>query len=326
MHIAAIFIVLIAASLGAAIPIFMKYHPGFNLDPFYIICGKCFGIGLILACGLVHMLQPASQSLVSPCLPYEFNTDYPAYAFMYCMLSIFIMHFIDFVVEYYIVYVYLPKKEGKSNSSPEVEMKRVEGGETKNKEDTKVDVDEEKKSKILEEIKSHGHVHSILLVEDLQRTAAAYLLEIGVASHSIFIGLTVGISEGSELNTLLVALCFHQLFEGIALGSRIADANMSHYHEVVLSFVFAITAPIGLAVGVGLTAALNPAGETYLMFEGTFDSFCAGILIYLAINLLLRDFREDMEKYCGKNLIKRGIMFAFLYLGGGIFAYLGKYL
>ncbi len=37
------------------------------------------GTGVVLACALVHMLQPSSQSLTSPCVPWEFNTDSNAY-------------------------------------------------------------------------------------------------------------------------------------------------------------------------------------------------------------------------------------------------------
>ena len=95
LHIAAIFIVLIASSLGAGIPLLSKYHPGFSLDPYVICLGKCMGTGVILACALVHMLQPSNQSLTSECVPYEFNTDYPAYAFLYAMLAALVMQFVE---------------------------------------------------------------------------------------------------------------------------------------------------------------------------------------------------------------------------------------
>ena len=95
LHIAAIFIVLIASSLGAGIPLLSKYHPGISLDPYVICLGKCMGTGVILACALVHMLQPSNQSLTSECVPYEFNTDYPAYAFLYAMLAALVMQFVE---------------------------------------------------------------------------------------------------------------------------------------------------------------------------------------------------------------------------------------
>lgn len=61
-------------------------HPAAWLRmPGYALCvGKTIGTGILLACALVHLLQPAAQALTSACVPYEFNTDYQAYAFLYC--------------------------------------------------------------------------------------------------------------------------------------------------------------------------------------------------------------------------------------------------
>ena len=49
------------------------------------------------------------------------------------------------------------------------------------------------------------------------------LLEAGILFHSVFIGLAVSVSTGSAFVVLLIAISFHQTFEGLALGSRIAS-------------------------------------------------------------------------------------------------------
>ena len=107
LHVAAIFVVLVASTIGATIPILAKYHPGFSLDPYVIMLGKCMGIGVVLACGLVHMLQPSSESLTSPCVPWEFNTDYNSYAFLFAMLAILFMHFFDYIAEAYLTSIWI---------------------------------------------------------------------------------------------------------------------------------------------------------------------------------------------------------------------------
>lgn len=48
------------------------------------------------------------------------------------------------------------------------------------------------------------------------------LLECGILFHSVFIGMALAVAVGSEQVILLVAIAFHQTFEGLALGSRIA--------------------------------------------------------------------------------------------------------
>ena len=173
----------------------------------------------------------------------------------------------------------------------------------------------------------HGHAHSVLLAAGFKRTISAYMIEFAVTVHSVFIGLANGIDGDDQLHVLLVALVFHQMFEGIALGSRIADANLpSHWHEVLLTTVFSIAAPLGIAIGIAVKTGLNPNGETFLLIQGTFDGVCGGILIYIGLVLLLKDFPEDMIKFCGNNNYKKAGMFGALYLGAGLMAFIGKYL
>lgn len=71
----------------------------------------------------------------------------------------------------------------------------------------------------------HGHVHGHLHIHHhdhaaasryvrLRRRVAVMVLEVGIAIHSIIIGLTLGVQpDGDSFNTLLAALCFHQFFE-----------------------------------------------------------------------------------------------------------------
>lgn len=51
------------------------------------------------------------------------------------------------------------------------------------------------------------------------------LLEMGILFHSVFIGMALSVTGGSGFIVLLIAIVFHQTFEGLALGSRIAVLN-----------------------------------------------------------------------------------------------------
>lgn len=48
------------------------------------------------------------------------------------------------------------------------------------------------------------------------------LLEMGILFHSVFIGMALSVTGGPGFIVLLIAIVFHQTFEGLALGSRIA--------------------------------------------------------------------------------------------------------
>ena len=57
LHIGGVFAVLFASTLGAAIPLLAAHWPRCAVPPFFIALGKCVGTGVVLACGLIHMLQ-----------------------------------------------------------------------------------------------------------------------------------------------------------------------------------------------------------------------------------------------------------------------------
>ncbi|OMJ17357.1 Fe(2+) transport protein 2 [Smittium culicis] len=57
---------------------------------------------------------------------------------------------------------------------------------------------------------------------DAKARLSTYLLEICVAMHSVTVGLVVGMAPKSETLVLTIAVSFHQLFEGFAIGDRLA--------------------------------------------------------------------------------------------------------
>lgn len=48
------------------------------------------------------------------------------------------------------------------------------------------------------------------------------VLQLGIMIHSLVIGLTLAVTSGSDFTSLTTAIIFHQLFEGLSLGIRIA--------------------------------------------------------------------------------------------------------
>ncbi|TFK38474.1 ZIP zinc transporter-domain-containing protein [Crucibulum laeve] len=48
------------------------------------------------------------------------------------------------------------------------------------------------------------------------------VLQLGIMIHSLVIGLTLAITNGADFTSLTTAIIFHQLFEGLSLGIRIA--------------------------------------------------------------------------------------------------------
>ena len=293
LHIGAVFIILFCSTLGAAVPLFSKASERYGASKYVITVGKHVGTGIVLACALIHMLQPASQSLTSICVPWEFNTDYNAYAFLFSMLSIIVLHCFETVLRFHL-----------QRPRPVGEVTDLKGAENDNAST------------------------SSTVFEALEGPLQAGMIEFGLTVHSIFIGFTVGVVDDDGLHSLLVALCFHQFFEGIALGARLADAEFSACTSAVLLIIFACSAPLGIAVGIGATTSLNTNGVTFLLVQGTFDGVCSGILLYVGMQLLLIDFPRDIKTFCSGVDPRKHLfgLFVGLWIGAGFMAYIGKYL
>jgi len=156
---------------------------------------------------------------------------------------------------------------------------------------------------------------------------AIFILEFGVIFHSIFIGLTLAVT-GDEFNVLYIVLVFHQTFEGLGLGSRLATAHWpkrKSWLPWVLGSAYGVSTPIAIAVGLGIRTSFSPNSQKTLIVNGVFDAISAGILIYTGlVELMAHEFMFNQEMR--KSSIKM-MLFAYVCMcsGAGLMALLGKW-
>ena len=148
---------------------------------------------------------------------------------------------------------------------------------------------------------------------------AIFILEFGVIFHSIFIGLTLAVA-GDEFITLYIVLVFHQTFEGLGLGSRLATVPWpkdKRWTPYVLGVAYGLSTPIAIAIGLGVRKSYPPEGRTTLITNGVFDSISAGILIYTGlVELMAHEFM--FSPYMQKGPISRMMSaFGLMMLGAG---------
>ncbi|KAL4912184.1 UV radiation resistance protein and autophagy-related subunit 14-domain-containing protein [Aspergillus aurantiobrunneus] len=128
------------------------------------------------------------------------------------------------------------------------------------------------------------------------------LLEAGILFHSIFIGMAVSVATGTSFVVLLVAICFHQTFEGFALGSRIASLIPDLFPPLsmrpwLMSLAYGTTTPIGQAIGLILHNFYDPASATGLLMVGITNAISSGLLLFAGlVELLAEDFLSE-ESY-----------------------------
>jgi zinc transporter ZupT len=173
-----------------------------------------------------------------------------------------------------------------------------------------------------------AHHHGIALQDDgQQHKISTYLLELGIALHSVLIGLSLGTATDTFI-PLFIALCFHQFFEAIALGAQIANLKTSSLRPAIIMIVFySLTTPVGIAIGIGIHAGTyNPKAVSSLLVTGILDSLAAGILIYVAlVNLINAEMGTNAHTFYSLRNRLKFLYFAALYLGVTAMAIIGRW-
>jgi ZIP zinc/iron transport family len=180
----------------------------------------------------------------------------------------------------------------------------------------------------LDNIEQSGHFHGAAFQDTgMDNTISTYLLELGIALHSVLIGLALGTTTNSFV-ALFIALCFHQFFEAIALGAQIANLKTTSIKPAIFLVVFySLTTPVGIAIGIGIhSGTYNPEARSSLLVSGILDSLSAGILIYVAlVNLITAEMGANAHAFYSLSARLKLLYYMALYLGAAAMAVIGRW-
>lgn len=144
------------------------------------------------------------------------------------------------------------------------------------------------------------HTESDIPIQNPQRQLLqCLLLEAGILFHSIFIGMALSVATGTSFVVLLIAISFHQTFEGFALGSRIASLipdlfSPNSMKPWLMSLAYGTTTPLGQAIGLVLHNLYDPASTTGLLMVGITNAISSGLLLFAGlVELLAEDFLSE---------------------------------
>lgn len=139
------------------------------------------------------------------------------------------------------------------------------------------------------------------------------LLEAGILFHSVFIGMALSVATGSNFIVLLIAISFHQTFEGLALGSRIAALRTfpsGSLRPWLMTIAYGTTTPVGQAIGLATRNLYDPQSQAGLLMVGVMNAISSGLLLFAGlVELLAEDFLSD-ESYVvlsGRRRVQAGL-------------------
>ncbi|KAL8216536.1 hypothetical protein R6Q57_023373 [Mikania cordata] len=344
----AIATILIAGVIGIAIPLIGKKRRFLRTDTNLFFAAKAFAAGVILATGFVHMLPDATSALTNPCLPKNPWSKFPFSGFIAMMAALGTL-LADFLSTQY--YERKHEKQIQAVKVDSVDLAseagivqvagKDEGGgihivgmhahaaqhrhnHASGQEGCEAHASEY--SDANSHIHSHSHSHGFDDEDEsgIRHVVVSQVLELGIISHSIIIGLSLGVSQSPcTIRPLLGALSFHQFFEGFALGGCISQAKFGSVHSIIMACFFAVTAPLGVGIGTGISKFYNANSPRALAVEGILDSISAGILIYMAlVDLIAADFLSKRMR-CNTRL--QVVSYIALFLGAGLMASLAAW-
>ncbi|WVQ74081.1 hypothetical protein IAR50_003665 [Cryptococcus sp. DSM 104548] len=355
LRIGAIFIILVTSVIGTLLPIVLRRS---SFVPRYVFdFAKYFGSGVIIATAFIHLLAPAWDELTSECLSGAWE-DYD-WAPAICMAAVYFIFFAE-VAAYRLGSARLERLGVNYSSHAHDE---TDAHAHDHAHDPPLDVDttvpapahhiHPTNSRVTAGDHAHGHSHShspsdlSMKEKDIESAAssetdsvnqlpssaeaaaqliAVAVLEFGVVLHSVIIGLTLAVDEA--FTTLFVVIIFHQMFEGLGLGSRLSVLSLPPklaWARYAAAIFYSICTPIGVAIGLGVRSTYNGNGAKANIISGVLDATSAGILLYTGLVELIAH-----EVLLNPRMMKSGngkltYIFCCMLLGSGLMALLGRW-
>ncbi|KAI0809952.1 zip family zinc transporter [Xylaria sp. FL0064] len=163
--------------------------------------------------------------------------------------------------------------------------------------------------------------------EQKRRMLQCMLLEAGILFHSVFIGMAVSVATGPPFVVFLIAIAFHQTFEGLALGSRIAAVQFprSSLRPWLMVLAYGVTTPVGQAIGLGVHTLYDPKSQTGLLMVGFMNAVSSGLLLFAGlVQLLAEDFLTEKSYKTLKGKRRRNAGLA-VFAGATLMALVGAF-
>ena len=262
LRIAAVFIMFTASFLGVILPLWYygggdkeKHQSLATNDGFRIM--RSFAAGVMLGVAFVHLLFEGNEKLS------EVSIDYPALAFTVATMGTM---FVLGCEQLMATFLRVPVEN--LDASPE-------------------------------ESNEHSYaLKTIARSDSLSVIVKAYMMEFSVAIHSVIIGLALGYMSGKEnleeLQVLIIAIVFHQFFEGVGLGTTLQEARLElgKWQIILFVLIFSSMLSFGIVIGILITYYNEEAETTNeLYINGCLNALAAGILIYIAlVEMIAEDF------------------------------------
>ncbi len=154
----------------------------------------------------------------------------------------------------------------------------------------------------------HHHHHHVVLDHSSLRS---YLLLVALTFHSVFEGLAIGLQEVSgQLFSIFTAVIIHKGVMAFSLGLTIAQSPRISMRNFAISILtFSASSPVGMAAGIALTDMEQSLGRD--IANGVLQGLAGGTFLYITFFEVLPSELGSESKHKYSRMLK----FFFVILG-----------
>lgn len=124
---------------------------------------------------------------------------------------------------------------------------------------------------------SHSHItHGVFEHSSLR----SLMLLLALSFHSLFEGLAIGLQDNSsQLLSIFVAVVVHKAVMSFSLGLNIAQSDLSIKSFLISNILFSISSPVG--VGIGIAIYDLPSSLPQDICNGVLQGIAGGTFLYI---------------------------------------------
>ena len=138
----------------------------------------------------------------------------------------------------------------------------------------------------------------------------SFLMVFALSIHSVFEGMAIGLQE-TELGVwkLFMAVSIHATAVVFCIGTEMISSGTRRSRIVVYMVVLSVVTPLGVLVGIGVTAHIEHATGQHILVIGVLQGLAGGTLLYITFfEVLARDklARYGMSGLAGATAVMLG--------------------
>jgi len=248
-------------------------------------CLLCFGAGVLLSTSLLHMLPEVREGLAVP----QENLGIEWLGELVICSGFFLIYLVEEVVDQVL---HLSKDTQHLHRSLSLSRRASSSASHEKGSDCHNDMEmgaAEKGVAAKKNGPSKPHTHNHMTMVSSSSSIRDFFTVLALSFHAVFEGLAVGLEESTaDVWTMFGAIATHKFIITFCVSMELLQAGVSRMGFTLFLVTFSLISSIGIGIGLAVTELTDAATEVTSVLQG----LAAGTLIYVVMFEVLQRERE----------------------------------